>query len=127
MNKKDAAKVLAVLKAAYPNYKIDNAEALAKIWEINLAEYPPEIVMSAAMIHIGRSKYFPSMPEIKECIQRALILNDMQKLEACTQVKKLEGPKNGKDDGYYLEQLCKFVGLGCDPDDNADLGEYFVN
>ena len=24
-------------------------------------------------------------------------------------------------EAYYLEELCKFVGLGCDPDDEADL------
>ena len=81
MNKKEAIRILAILRSAYPNVRIDNAEATAKAWEISLGQFSAESVMKASMLHLQTSKFFPTPADIREKIVRAEIVYSSSEVE----------------------------------------------
>lgn len=111
MTEKEAAQILAIIKAANPHMKIDDAAGTVKAWVWLLGEYPAQTVLDAAKHHILTSPYFPNPADIRKNIIRATITGSDQGKIAGKAVKALKGPvKDVSDD--ELENLCKFVGLG---------------
>ena len=74
MNKKDAARILAIIRVTYPAVKIDNPEMMALGWEMCLGKYETEVVLEAVKMHLKKNKYFPTIAEITELIPRANIM-----------------------------------------------------
>lgn len=72
MTTKEAAQILAVLTAAYPNaYKNMSemdAAAVALVWAAQFADVPYSIVFMALQKAISKSKFPPTVCEIKERI-----------------------------------------------------------
>ena len=73
MTKEETIKVLAILKAAYPNsYKNMNKEeanATVTVWAVQFADIPAEVVMIAINKLIATSTFPPAISEVKEQIQ----------------------------------------------------------
>ena len=82
MNKKECAQILAIVRAVYPNTKIEDAGAMVEGWYMTLGEYPAATIMKAARLHMATSKYFPTPVEITEKIPRAELLYSDHKLIA---------------------------------------------
>ena len=133
MNKKEIAQVLAILRTAYPNTKIDNPAGMVQAWEWTLGSYSAESVIKAARLHMATSKFFPAPAEIIDKIVRAEIVYneseiELRKLEGQDATKRLEthsGEKKGiSDEG--LDNICRSVGLGypneIEKDDDYYLG-----
>lgn len=96
MNKKEAAKILAILKANYPQAKIENAEATARVWEMILGSYPAESVFNAAKLHMATSTFFPNCADIINKMTRAELIyrpDNTKMLQAGTQTKSIDSPK----------------------------------
>lgn len=117
MNKRETVQILAILKTAYPYFKPDNADALAEAWLLGLGDYSAVAVTRAARLHMETCKFFPTIADIRDKILRAEIVYssseiDHDRLQAGA--KALEDPDNKKQAATdeYLENLCKFVGLG---------------
>lgn len=71
MTKKEAAQILAILKAAYPNsYKMtaEEANGTIAVWCMQFATTPPDIVLMAVNKLISSSKFPPSIHEVKNKI-----------------------------------------------------------
>ena len=70
MNRKEAAQLLAILKAAYPNnYKgmsTEEAQGTISVWTMQFTDVPADIVLMALNKAIATSKYPPSIAEIKD-------------------------------------------------------------
>lgn len=70
MNREETTKILALLKAAYPNsYKnMSQQEALGTVavWHMQFADIPPEIVLMAVQKCISGSAFPPSISEVKK-------------------------------------------------------------
>lgn len=70
MTKKDALKILAILKAAYPHSfnGMSEKEALgtASVWCTQFADMSANIVLMAVNKAISTSKYPPSIAEVKD-------------------------------------------------------------
>ena len=103
MNKKEAIRILAILRSAYPNVRIDNAEATAKAWEITLGQFSADAVMKSAMLHMNTCKFFPTPADIREKIVRAEIVYnntelDQIELEASSQKKLPSGDEQAVKD-----------------------------
>ena len=121
MTREETIQLLETLAATYPNAKIKDAAKMADMWQMALEDFTAEAVYKAARLHMNSNKFFPTPADIKEKLARAELIYQGPPLNA------IEPPKNAKDD-YYLEELCRFVGLGYDePDDNADLTKDFMN
>lgn len=123
MNKKEAARILAILRQVYPNTKsIDNAEATARAWEMCLGEFSSESVMKAAMLHMKTKKFFPSIAEIRDNIVRAELVYSSSEIDKDVlnsgSVKMIGTPDSDIDE--KLDNLCKFVGLGYPNDIEED-------
>lgn len=73
MDKKEMAKVLAILQTNYQK-KIDNVEATVAVWMMTLGEFSAEAVMNSAKLHMNHSKFFPTPSEIRENIVRHKIV-----------------------------------------------------
>ena len=73
MTREETIKVLAILKAAYPNsYKnmsLDEANATATVWAVQFAEVPVDLVMIAINKVISTSPFPPAISEVKEKVK----------------------------------------------------------
>lgn len=72
MTKKEAAQILAILKAAYPNsYKnmtVEEANGTATVWSIQFAKFPVKLVYIAVNKWISTNQFPPSISEVKKQI-----------------------------------------------------------
>lgn len=70
MTREETTKILAILKAAYPNsYKnMSQQEALGTVavWHMQFADMPPDIVLMAVQKCISTSPFPPSVSEVKK-------------------------------------------------------------
>ena len=101
MTEKETAQILAIVRTAYPNVKIENPAGMVKVWHMILGEYSSEEIFNAAKLHISISKYFPTPADISEKIVRAEIVYgkrfiEMQKIES-TSVKQISAPDDLDD------------------------------
>ena len=94
MTKEDAAKVLAILRVAYPTFYRDitkaDAEAAINLWVEIFAEDDGQAVAAAvkAMIATRTSNFPPVIGEVKEALQKSQEPNRMTELEAWAIVSK---------------------------------------
>lgn len=69
MTKGEAAKILAILKAAYPNFYKDmtaeEAQGTVSVWSMQFASHSADIVLMALNKAISASKFPPSIAEVK--------------------------------------------------------------
>lgn len=115
MNKKETAQILAILRTAYPNTKIENAGAMTEAWYMCLGDFSAESVMKAAKLHMNTSKFFPTPAEIRDKLVRAeLVYRDTE--ISCNRLedgnKEIILRESEKAIEAKLEALCQFVGLG---------------
>lgn len=82
MNSKEITQILAILRANYPNVKIENPSAMVKTWEMVLGEFSTEAVMASVKSHMSTSKFFPTPAEIRENIVRHKIVLEAPKAPA---------------------------------------------
>lgn len=70
MTKKETVQILAILKAAYPNFYKDmsaeEAQGTISVWALQFADLPADIVLMALNKAISTSKFPPSIAEIKD-------------------------------------------------------------
>lgn len=115
MNKKEATKILAILKANYTHEKIENAEATVSAWVLNLGNYSAIDVFNAARLHMETSSFFPNPADIKKKMERAKLIYQDAGQEAgmleAGQVKKecrLEAKAgSGEDVKEYINKVLK--------------------
>ena len=93
MTREETIKVLAILKAAYPNsYKnmsVDEANATATVWAVQFADMPAEVVMIAINKLIGTSPFPPAISEVKDRIkglywELLVVLNENKEIRTLT-------------------------------------------
>jgi len=70
MTKKEAAQILAILKAAYPNFYKDmtseEAQGTVSVWSMQFADISADIVLMAVNKLISTNKFPPTIAEVKE-------------------------------------------------------------
>ena len=115
MTEKETMQILAIVRTAYPAIKIENPQGMVQAWYGCLGEFSVDAVMKAARLHMNTSKYFPTPAEIREKIVRAEIAYrddgiDVNRIQDSN--TKLIGSETETELDDYLENLCKFVGLG---------------
>lgn len=73
MTREEAIKVLAILKAAYPNsyrnMSKDEANGTVMVWQTQFANIPPEMVLIAVNKLISTSPFPPAISEVKDKIR----------------------------------------------------------
>lgn len=73
MTREEAIKVLAILKAAYPNsyrnMSKEEASGTVMVWQTQFANIPAEMVMAAVNKLISTSTFPPSIAEVKDKIR----------------------------------------------------------
>ena len=73
MTREEAIKILAILKAAYPNsyrnMSKDEANGTVMVWQTQFANIPAELVMIAVNKLISTSTFPPAISEVKEKIR----------------------------------------------------------
>lgn len=113
MTEKEAAQILAIIKAANPQIKINDAAGTVKAWVWLLGDYPAQAVLDAAKQHILTSPYFPNPADIRKNIIRGIYVNaDQAALQAASK-KALKAPDDNSDkwDDERLRLLCEDLGI----------------
>ena len=99
MTREETIKVLAILKAAYPNsYKtmsVDEANATATVWAVQFADMPAEAVMIAINKLIGTSPFPPAISEVKDRI-KGLYWELLVVLQENKEIRTLTDEQEGK-------------------------------
>lgn len=102
MTKKEAATILAILKAAYPNsYKnMTQEEAMGTIsvWAVQFADMPADIVLMAVHKAISSSPFPPAICEVKAKLSA-------MHWEASGLINGIPAP--GKQEKEAAERICK--------------------
>ena len=129
MTEKETKMILALMRQNYKNAKIDDPAAEVALWMLEFGEYPAKVIETAVRFFMSSNKkssdFWPTTASIRKQIPRAesyleFVENNRPRPELIDPNYKPD-PKQKEREDYYLEELCKFVGLGQDPDDNADL------
>ena len=68
--------LLELLKVAYPNWKIDNAELLLETWQVFLGKYPADDIIKSAKYHISRSPFPPAIADLIKGINKGHLIYD---------------------------------------------------
>jgi len=124
MTREETIKILAIVRANYPNTKINDASATVSAWEMTLGSYTADAVMRAVKMHMVTCKFFPTPADILDKMVRSEIVYNGPKLKAIPAQKALVTPIPEENIDEYLEVFCEWIGFGCEPNDNADLGKF---
>jgi len=99
---KETAKIMAVLKAAYPRYYQDISEKEARqvvaLWDTMLKNYQYETVATAVKALIATEKFAPTVAEVIDKIRLVTTPQELGEVEAWGLVKK------ALRNGYYNSQ-----------------------
>ena len=74
MNKKEAAQVVAILKASYPNHPAyrnltaEDAQGIVAVWSMHFADVSAEVVLLALNKWVSTNQHPPSISEINDKI-----------------------------------------------------------
>lgn len=121
MTRKEIAKLLEVILAAYPNAKIKDAGATVSTWEMILGDFSAESVYKAARLHMETCKFFPTPADIRDKMVRADLMYSESPLETAklqgASVKMIGEAKGWSDDKF--DSFCRWIGLGY-PNDCED-------
>lgn len=96
MSREETLAIMAVLKAAYPNYyrdmKVGDAESIVALWQEMFRDEPAQLVASAVKAHIATDQkgFPPHIGAIKEAIVKLTMPKEMHmsELEAWTLVRR---------------------------------------
>lgn len=101
MTREETAKLLAVINATYPNFKVENKVQTLDAWTWALEEYPFESIQMAYKVYLktDKSGFAPSVNQLITNLQKPLELNMMSDGEAWSLVKK--AIQNGN---YHAEE-----------------------
>lgn len=113
MSEKECMQILAIVRSVYPNVKIEDAGSMVKGWMLELGDYSASSVYKAARLHMSTNRFFPTPADIREKIIRAELVytdTEIETKKIGSGAKALQTDSSSIDE--YLENLCKFVGLG---------------
>ena len=71
MARADVIKALDELRGGYPSYKPPNLDALVALWVRKFEHIDGDILLRAADLHMDENKYFPSISNIREQLDKA--------------------------------------------------------
>ena len=126
MTREETIKLLAMVRANYPNVKISDPAATATAWEMALGGYTAEAVFRAARLHMTTSKFFPTPADILDKIVRQEIVYNGPLLKTIPAPKPKALVTDIPDENVeeYLEAFTEWIGFGCEPNDDSDLGKF---
>ena len=114
--------IIRLLKVLSDNYNIKIADPKGKVtaWEMQLGNYSAESIYKAARLHMQTSQYFPSPADLINKMVRAQLLYSDPLLHA------IEKHSTAKDEAIdlYLDAFCRWIGLGCGPEDDTQLTNF---
>jgi len=99
MDKKQVAGLVAFAVSAYPNQQKQEQKLLCRAWELTLADMDYETAQTALAMVISRSKFFPTVAEIREAAAQLSGANGMDWSEAWGLVARATHRF-----GYYQEE-----------------------
>ena len=123
MTREETIKILAIVRANYPNAKITDPSATVSAWELALGSYTADAVFKAARLHMVTCKFFPTPADILDKIVRSELVYHGPEIRGIPQ-KAYVTPIPEENVDEYLEVFCEWIGIGDEPNDNADLGKF---
>jgi hypothetical protein len=107
MTREETLKLLEFLYGVYPNpKKTVTAAETANAWSLIFQDEPAANVYRAARLHIQRSPYFPTISDINDCMQRAVMLYDIRAAEALPAPDPQEA---GQDQTTDIDELWEWL------------------
>ena len=124
MTRDQITQVLEFLVTNY-NKKITDPKGLADSWEMALGSFSAEAVFKASRLHMETSPFFPTPADIRKTIVRASVAY-AEEPKSPARLTSIAGAEPIEDEklNEWLDAFCDWIGIGCEPNDNA-LYDYY--
>ena len=101
MTKDETRKLLMMINAAYPTFKVENPNETVDVWHWALEEYPAQVIMGALQIYIktNTTGFAPSVSQLINAMYAPKKANTLSEGEAWALVKRAI-----QDGGYHAEE-----------------------
>lgn len=101
MTKDETRKLLMMINAAFPNFKVENPNETVDVWQWALEEYPASVIIGALQIYIktNTTGFAPSVSQLIGCAYAPKKQNQLSEGEAWSLVKRAI-----QDGGYHAEE-----------------------
>ena len=101
MTLEETKKLLMMIDAAYPNFKVDNPQETAATWQWMLAEYPADAILGSLQIYVktNKSGFAPSVSQLIDGMHKPKDQERMTEGEAWYIVRKAIA-----DSGYSAKE-----------------------
>lgn len=115
MTRQETAKIMSVLKTAYPRYydskSQEEIKAAINLWTTMLSEYSYELVAGAVKALIATCKFPPTIADVNEKIQLMTTPEEMSELKAWSYVAKAikNSAYSAKEEFDKLPEECRMV------------------
>lgn len=90
MTREDTQKLLVMINAIYPNWKVENPQETIAAWHWALEDYPPEMIKAALHVYIktDNTGFPPSASQLIGCMYKPMLNGIIDEAEAWHMVKK---------------------------------------
>ena len=124
MTRDEITKLLEFLTTNY-NKKITDPKGLADSWEMALGSFSAEAVFKASRLHMETSPFFPTPADIRKNIVRASVAY-AEEPKSPARLTSISGAEPIEDEKLieWLDAFCDWIGIGCEPNDDA-LYDYY--
>ena len=113
MDREETRKILAVLKAGYPNFYKDlkktDADQIIDLWATMFADEPAAVVVEAVKSLMCTLKYPPTIADVKERISMIIHPQEMTEMEAWNKVRNAISYYNAKENFDRLPPILQKV------------------
>lgn len=101
MTKDETRKLLMMINAAFPNFKVENPNETVDVWQWALEEYPANAIIGALQIYIktNTTGFAPSVSQLIGCAYAPKENNSLSEGEAWALVKRAI-----QDGNYHAEE-----------------------
>lgn len=101
MTKDETRKLLMMINAAFPNFKVENPNETVDVWQWALEEYPANVIIGALQIYIktNTTGFAPSVSQLIGCAYAPKENDSLSEGEAWALVKRAI-----QDGNYHAEE-----------------------
>ncbi len=78
MTREEVIKLLQILRAAYPNTKINDPAGTVSAWELAFGEDEADTIYKAARHYMNTGKFFPTIADIRKAIRKGNMIYGMK-------------------------------------------------
>lgn len=122
MTQEEISMLLEMMLNAYPmaSKKITNPDATIKAWELAFGDEPADVIYKAARHHMNTNKFFPTVADIRGCINKGQMIYGQERQPAIEAPQKLIAGEMSEESPCRFEHCILYHDLCNGLDENGE-------